>query len=324
VADALAIRFQEDLRWAHVRLHASTFFAFVSFIIFIHHSDWLYLLSLSWALFVTIVGLRMYFEDLDTKAEDYRAIAEGLRVKFFWEMAGIADSVADRYLGKQRSELDWIRNGFRGWTISGYCRAQDSMEEDEQQNRLRFVRKYWIEDQLKYFRAAAKHNLKFHKGFRLVGKICLGGVVLLGCAVSVPIFLNVNWVALSLRLSLTAAAILHVNGATSLLSMLFTLFSLRNNKAYFDGIIIGLEALLALAAILHHFSHVMAYSEHAKQYDRMSSLFAKAADLLGMFLDRQEYDNAYRCVRKVGNEALTENGDWVLLHRERPLEVPHP
>jgi hypothetical protein len=28
-------------------------------------------------------------------------------------------------------------------------------------------------------------------------------------------------------------------------------------------------------------------------------------------------------LRELGQEALEENGDWVLLHRERPLEVPH-
>jgi len=28
-------------------------------------------------------------------------------------------------------------------------------------------------------------------------------------------------------------------------------------------------------------------------------------------------------LEELGKEALVENGDWVLLHRERPLEVPH-
>jgi hypothetical protein len=31
---------------------------------------------------------------------------------------------------------------------------------------------------------------------------------------------------------------------------------------------------------------------------------------------------AKECLRKLGQEALAENGDWVLLHRERPLKIP--
>jgi hypothetical protein len=33
---------------------------------------------------------------------------------------------------------------------------------------------------------------------------------------------------------------------------------------------------------------------------------------------------AKSCLRALGKETLIENGDWVLLHRERPLEIPHP
>jgi hypothetical protein len=104
----------------------------------------------------------------------------------------------------------------------------------------------------------------------------------------------------------------------------FALLCVWEHETHFDLVAIILEVLLATAAILHHFNNRMAYGEHAKQYNRMASLFARASDLLGKFLEHDDYENAYDCVRKVGNEALTENGDWVLLHRERPLEVPHP
>ncbi|MEI8134720.1 MAG: hypothetical protein WCH46_06535 [bacterium] len=41
-----------------------------------------------------------------TKYLDYRSLAEGLRVQFFWEYCGIRDSAGDYYLRKQKSELD--------------------------------------------------------------------------------------------------------------------------------------------------------------------------------------------------------------------------
>ena len=33
-------------------------------------------------------------------------------------------------------------------------------------------------------------------------------------------------------------------------------------------------------------------------------------------------DAADELLRELGKEALIENGDWVLLHRERPIDIP--
>jgi len=292
VADALAIGFQQKLFWAQVGLHAFTFLAFFFFLLFVHlakHSPVYWRLSAGFVIVVFGLWRLCRKQAFDADHEDYRAIAEGLRVKFFWKLAGIEDSVADHYLGKLRSELDWIRNGFRGWNVAEGRQDRgtvDSMEVEEQRNRLGFVRKYWIDDQLRYFGRSAGSNLRCHECFHILGLICIVTVLVLG-------------------------VVLGLLGA-------------GNENPYFDRVAIGLEASLAAAALLHHFNNRMAYAEHAKQYNRMASLFARATDLLGKFLEHDDFEKAYDCVRKVGNEALTENGDWVLLHRERPLEVPHP
>jgi hypothetical protein len=292
VADALAIGFQQKLFWAQVGLHAFTFLAFFLFLLFVHlpkHSPLYWRLSAGFVIVVFGLWKLCRKQAFDADHEDYRAIAEGLRVKFFWKLAGIEDSVADHYLGKLRSELDWIRNGFRGWNVAEGRHDRGSvvsMEVEEQRNRLGFVRKYWIDDQLRYFGRSAESNLRYHECFHILGLICIVTVLVLGVVLG--------------------------------------LLCIGNENPYFDRVAIGLEASLAAAALLHHFNNRMAYAEHAKQYNRMASLFARATDLLGKFLEHDDFEKAYDCVRKVGNEALTENGDWVLLHRERPLEVPHP
>jgi hypothetical protein len=292
VADALAIGFQQKLFWAQVGLHAFTFLAFFLFLLFVHlpkHSPLYWRLSAGFVIVVFGLWKLCRKQAFDADHEDYRAIAEGLRVKFFWKLAGIEDSVADHYLGKLRSELDWIRNGFRGWNVAEGRHDRGSvvsMEVEEQRNRLGFVRKYWIDDQLRYFGRSAESNLRYHECFHILGLICIVTVLVLGVVLG--------------------------------------LLCIGNANPYFDRVAIGLEASLAAAALLHHFNNRMAYAEHAKQYNRMASLFARATDLLGKFLQHDDFEKAYDCVRKVGNEALTENGDWVLLHRERPLEVPHP
>jgi hypothetical protein len=289
-ADALAISFQQWWFWAQVGLHFFTFLSFLSFLLFAHlpnHPALWWLLSAGLAIAVLFLWVVSRKQAFDAKHEDYRAIAEGLRVKFFWRLAGITDAIADHYLGKQRSELDWIRNGFRGWNVMEGREDHgtvDSMEGEDQRSRLGFVRKYWIDDQFRYFGRAAESNVKKQEFCEHAGRICFYGMVL--PAVVLPF--------------------------------------LTKHECYFGLVAIILEALLAAAALLHHFNNRMAYGEHAKQYNRMASLFARASDLLGKFLEHDDYENAYDCVRKVGKEALTENGDWVLLHRERPLEVPHP
>ncbi len=54
----------------------------------------------------------------DLKHEDYRALAEAMRVQYFWHMAGIEENVADHYLRKHKGELEWIRYAIRGWSLS--------------------------------------------------------------------------------------------------------------------------------------------------------------------------------------------------------------
>src|SRR5206468_751545 len=48
---------------------------------------------------------------------DYRALAEGLRVQFYWRLSGLTDSAADHYLRRQKGELDWIRAALRAGDI---------------------------------------------------------------------------------------------------------------------------------------------------------------------------------------------------------------
>jgi hypothetical protein len=291
IADALAIRFQRHWIAIQAILHSLIFLAFFCFLLCaalpLHPPRFLVASGV-------VVGIAVAVKRFsgrwgtDTEHEDYRAMAEGLRVKFFWKAAGIKGSVADHYFGKQRSELDWIRNGFRGWNVAEGRQHQettDSLNEEVERDRLAFVRKYWIDDQQKYFERADERNLASHERLARTGLFFMAGVGLLFAI-------------------LVGSRLL--------------------GSEYPEGISIGLETLLAAAAILHHFDNRMAYAEHAKQYRRVAGLFAHGSDLLGKFLERRDYKNAAICVKQIGDEALTENGDWVVLHRERPLEMPHP
>src|SRR5262249_5413270 len=65
---------------------------------------WVLLLyPIVWATAYLGLYVRASRGDYQNKHQDYRALAEGLRVQFFWSLAELPDSVADHYLSKQRS-----------------------------------------------------------------------------------------------------------------------------------------------------------------------------------------------------------------------------
>jgi hypothetical protein len=61
---------------------------------------------------------------------------------------------------------------------------------------------------------------------------------------------------------------------------------------------------------------------HIKQYERMGVMFSQATEYLTMLLTEHRYQDASDFIFELGTEALGESGDWMLLHRDRPLEVP--
>jgi hypothetical protein len=77
-----------------------------------------------------------------------------------------------------------------------------------------------------------------------------------------------------------------------------------------------------IAGLLYGYARTRALSEHAKQYGRMSPLFASAKQRLEELMTAGKYAGAQALIKDLGKEALAENGDWVLLHRARPIEVP--
>src|SRR5579883_315531 len=218
-----------------------------------------------------------------TKYLDYRALAEGLRIQFFWKLAGLKDSVADFYMRKQRSELDWIRNAVRSCmtetcpdeTIGQASTRPDITEKD----RLKLVLKYWVEDQANYFaRAAHRDHKRVHCYERTVS--ILFAIALFAAGLQAFVF------------------------------------------DYSHYLVLGVVLLSLSGALLHEFLNKNAFSEHTRQYDRMSAFFNRAKMHLEKLIEENRIEDAQRFVAELGREALAENGDWILTHRDRPLEVP--
>jgi len=63
------------------------------------------------------------------------------------------------------------------------------------------------------------------------------------------------------------------------------------------------------------------YDVQVRKYHRMAQVFRRSCTRLQEFLKAKRIDEAREVVRQLGIDALDENGEWLLLHRERPLKV---
>src|SRR5262249_2343896 len=114
--------------------------------------------------------------------------AEGLRVQFFWRLAGLQDGAADHYLRRQRSEMDWIRNAVRVW-----CIANSKLEGEEAKQRLPLLHQHWIADQAHYFTRAAHREETQEEMYARIFRVLLTFAVLLPVIVNLLILIVPPW-----------------------------------------------------------------------------------------------------------------------------------
>jgi hypothetical protein len=102
-----------------------------------------------------------------------------------------------------------------------------------------------------------------------------------------------------------------------------SIFVLHDLDEWGEGLLLVAAGLAPVtAALIHNYAEKQALSEHIKQYERMSILFANAGKRIDESIQTGDSTLARKQLRDLGKEALNESADWVLLHPERPLEVP--
>jgi hypothetical protein len=213
---------------------------------------------------------------------DYRALAEGLRIQFYWAAAGVTSGTVskfahDNFLQMQDPELGWIRNVMRVAGIECDAAARRDAEG------LKFAIDEWIGNhdagQLGYYRRKSAERQQRHRttlGLARIGLWASAGVlgVLLFVGAGVPD---------SVRQPLTY-----------LLGLLFLLIGVRQS-----------------------FAKSTAEADLIKQYDFMHRIFSNAHRRI----DATERDDERRRILKIlGDAALEEHAQWILMHRERSID----
>ena len=211
----------------------------------------------------------------DAKHLDYRALAEGLKILYFWRMTGLPDDVGSQYLRKQRSELDWIRFAIRASDLPN-CFGPPP------ENVFSWIETAWIEDQRDYFDRSAK------QADRTVRQKQIFVIVMAVISILLTLAMLAQWPIPKSQLYDTSGVLI-----------------------VFLGMI---GAILA-------YTEKLGLSYQSKQYRQMCRLFTCAGREYHASFTANQPHHLRAILRRLGQEALRENGDWLLLHRERPTEM---
>lgn len=285
-ADWLAVRYQKLFSQSLLLSHL---LAILMGLVFIVYSEMVEVSFLAW-LFLGLFGLGIGVHLLSEKRDwhrkylDYRALAEGLRVQVYWNLAGVVDGqnaefAYDNFLQKQDVDLSWIRHVMRSASLQSY------REELLDESWVDWVGDRWVGDavlsngQLAYYESKAlRRSINYRR------TLVLGAVVL--------------WVGVS-----TAAFL--------------GLFAQDMNDQQIFALVIMMGVLPLIAGVQDAYSHKKADKELIKQYQFMARIFANARRLLNT-ADTVEFKR--RVLKAVGSAALEEHAEWLLMQRERPLE----
>jgi hypothetical protein len=250
-------------------------------------------------------------KDYENRYQDYRAVAEALRVQHAWCSAGLRDHLVENsYLQMQQSELRWIRLALRAIYLISDARTSRASDSPDCK-----ACDSWIDDQLAYYEGAAQSQArKQHDAARLGGILAGIGGAVSGLAV-ILLILN-GGVSLGGHLGFLGIHAQHWSlsdewrqlndaGAKSLV------------KAWATYLITVPPTLAGMLALLIGFyTQQRGFNENSRRYQRVFSVFYDARYRL-----RERGGDPRAILGDLGHEALSEHADWLILHRERPLRV---
>lgn len=283
-ADWLAINFQEKTL-ATLRLVYAL--AFLMGFMFILYSDFetsqSFLLAFS-AFFIVATGAQHLAKRRawHRKYLDYRALAEGLRVQFYWAAAGVTNKnvskfTHDIYLQTKDPEMGWIRNVMR---VAG-TRCDATPNQDSAG--LEFALEQWIGHsnggQLGYYEKKAQERSKSHRFTERLGQLSL-----LISALVVIVFIF-------------AGSSISDELGRSLMTFMGT--------------------MLMLFAVRHGYAYATAEQELIRQYNFMRRIFGNAHRRLQESMDATDQRQV---LSALGGYALDEHAEWIVTHRERSID----
>jgi hypothetical protein len=283
-ADWLAIRYQRRFMQALRATHVCVFLIGMSYLSYTDYNSTRSLILVIVGLMAAAVGLG-YLANRGSwhrKYLDYRTLAEGLRVQFYWAAAGVTSGnvtkfAHDNFLQMQDPDLGWIRNVMR---VAG---TECDVLPNRAPEGVRFAIREWIGDaetgQLGYYGRKSAERVVRQKGTERIGRL---GLLATGMALTALWFIG--------------------SGIPEYV---------RNPIVYIMGCIV------LLVGVRQSYAQTTAESELIKQYEFMHRIFGNARRRL----DEAENDVERRHILKIlGDASLEEHAQWILMYRERSLD----
>jgi len=218
---------------------------------------------------------------------DYRALAEGLRVQVYWSMAGLSSPgggrfAHDNFLQKQDIELAWIRHVMRTAALTSDA-STEAVGGALHVDGMAFAIREWI--------GTPKSGQIAYFAARAVERARRNT-------------LTERMGRIALWSGIAVAAVLAVAAA-------------HLPDAWHDTLLFTVGALTLIAAVREAYAFRKADKELVKQYRFMHRIFLNARRRLDVAENDAERQSI---LRALGDAALDEHAEWILMHRERPLE----
>lgn len=222
---------------------------------------------------------------------DCRALSESLRVQFFWEMGCVQLSAADFYLPHQALEIDWIRSALR----SIYMLRSPEGDRDCSKEAIDFVMTKWIQDQRTWYISRSIQQERYVARRDRASRTAL--LVAIGYSLIVPLLLTV-----------------HLTGEWAPHAQEFF-----KSRPWYDLLHLPAVVATVMAGAIRIWTDQLGFVEQAREYRRIGNyLRQQSRRIVGSDFKGWQIREI---LISIGKEALEENGRWLILHRERPLEV---
>ncbi len=284
IGDWLAIHYQRKVLRTLRVTHVLAFLMGLMFILYTDVEGWVYFMVAFLVFFIVsagvqqVAGLRGWYR----KYLDYRTLAEGLRVQFYWAVAGVGSEneskfTHDNFLQTQDPELGWIRNVMR---VAG---TESDVNRKSDQAGLEFVIREWIGNensgQLGYFAKKSRDRTRRNRFTERLGHLSL----------------------------LTSVAVVVV----------FVIFGSRLPESWSGPLMVVMGTMLLVYAIRQGYAYATAEKELIKEYEFMFRLFENARRRLD---DTEDTMEQRLILRALGGSALDEHAQWILMHRDRTID----
>jgi hypothetical protein len=245
-------------------------------------------------LFGTLLAMWAHRRAWHRKYLDYRALAEALRVDFYWEVAGVrkefdGEFAHESFLQKQDTDLQWIRYAMRAVSLELAIHPCGSFKDG-----FPFVLAAWVGDetpangtgQMRYYKQRL-HALKRkqHRAEKIDRTLLIGGLIL--------------------------AIAFAIDVAVRTGSQVFLPEGLRSVMLW------GLALVPVYAAIFEIYLNEKADRALIRQYQYMYSLFSFAAKELQAAASSER---KLEILRSLGHACLAEHAQWILAHRDKRIQ----